>query len=155
VTVARPAPGGFVEGKGASMIRKLLNAVVFAGFGLLAMLATYGTANSANARADVEISEVMRKSFGKDGLKGSVTAAVKGEKWDDATKLAKEWVELGAALGKNMPPKGDAASWEKQCAAFATNTKNILKACEEKNAKAALKAIGSFNCGGCHKAHKP
>lgn len=137
------------------MIRKLLHAGVFAGLGLVAILATYGTAVSAHVAADVPVSEVMKKSFGKDGLKAKVTAAVKGEKWDEATSLAKEWVELGAALGMNSPPKGDPASWEKQCKAFATNTKNILKACEEKDAKAALKAVGAFNCGGCHKAHKP
>ncbi len=137
------------------MIRKLLNAGVFAGLAAIAMLATYGTANSANVAAEVEISEIMKKSFGKGGLKAGVTAAVKSGQWDEATKLAKEWVGLGAALGKNQPPKGEAASWEKQCAMFATNTKNILKACEEKDAKAALKAVGSFNCAGCHKAHKP
>jgi hypothetical protein len=137
------------------MIRKLLNAGVFAGLGLVAMLATYGTANSANVLADADISEVMKKSFGKDGLKGGITAAVKGEKWDDATKLAKDWVELGTALGKNKAPKGEAASWEKMCGGFATTTKSILKACETKDAKAALKAVGSFNCAGCHKAHKP
>ncbi len=137
------------------MIRKLLNAGVFAGLGVVAMLATYGTANSANLLADPEVSEIMKKSFGKGGLKTSVAAAVKGEQWDDAAKLAKEWVELGAALGKNKAPKGDAKSWEKQCGGFANATKAILAATEKKDAKAATKAIGSFNCGGCHKAHKP
>ena len=117
------------------------------------MVASYGVALSANA-ADAEISEVMKKSFGKDGFKASITTAVKGEKWEDAAKSAKEWNELAAALAKNKPPKGDAKAWEKQCAGFAENTKAILEAAEKKDAKATNKAISGFNCMACHKAHK-
>jgi hypothetical protein len=135
------------------MVRKMMRAGVFAALGMIAMLGSYGVAVSADEKAP-DIGTIMTKSFGKEGYKATVGAAVKGEKWEDAAKLAKEWNDLGAALGKNKCPKGDAKSWEKMCAAFADSTKAVLAATEKKDAKAATKAIGSFNCGGCHKAHK-
>jgi hypothetical protein len=135
------------------MVRKMIRAGVFALMGMVGVLATYGVAASAN-RADADISEVMKKSFGKDGYKATITAAAKGEKWEDAVKLAKEWNELGVALGKNKAPKGDAKSWEKLCGGFAEATKGVLTGAEKKDAKAITKAIGAINCGTCHKAHK-
>jgi len=136
------------------MIRKALQAGVFAALGMLAIVGSYGVANSADDKVP-DIDTIMSKSFEKEtGYKFTVAAAVKGEKWEDATKLAKEWNQLGQALGKNKVPKGDAKSWTKLCAAFGDSTKAVLDASEKKDAKAATKAIGSFNCGGCHKAHK-
>lgn len=78
------------------MMRKMLRAGVFGLLGMVGMMASYGIATSANA-PDAEIGEVMKKSFGKGGYKGSITAAVKGEKWEDAAKLAKEWNDLAPA----------------------------------------------------------
>lgn len=136
------------------MVRKMIRAGAFTLMGVIGIVASYGVAMSANA-ADAEISEVMKKSFDKKtGYQTTIKAAVKGEKWEDAAKSAKEWNELAAALGKNKPPKGDAKAWEKQCAGFADNTKAILEATEKKDSKAATKAIGAFNCMACHKAHK-
>jgi hypothetical protein len=134
-------------------MRKMLRAGVFGLLGLVGMMASYGIATSANA-ADAEISEVMKKSFGKKGYKGSITAAVKGENWDDATKLAKEWNDLAPALSKNKPPKGNPKSWEKLCGGFEKATKGVLAGAEKKDAKAVSTAMRTINCMACHKAHK-
>ena len=135
------------------MVRKLLRAGVFALLGVVGMMASYGVAISANT-ADAEISEVMKKSFGKGGYKSSIVSAVKGEKWEDASKLAKEWNDLAPALGKNTPPKGNAKSWEKLCSGFAKATMGVLAGTEKKDAKAVTKAMSTINCMNCHKAHK-
>lgn len=135
------------------MVRKVIRAGAFAALGMVALLGSYGVATSAN-RADVEVGEIMKKSFGKGGLKTTFTAAVKGEKWEDATKIAKELNGHAADLGKAKPPKGDAKSWETQTKKFAESAKTVLTAAEKKDADAAKKAF-SFDCAGCHKAHKP
>ncbi len=134
------------------MVRKLIQMGVFGALGMISMMAAYGAATAADAK-DADISTIMKASFGKGGFKTTLPAAVKGEKWDEATKLAKEWAEYGAALGKNKPPKGDAESWKKMSEAFTASTKSILTAAEKKDAKALTKAM-AFNCQGCHKGHK-
>lgn len=135
------------------MVRKLIRAGLFAGMGIVGMLATYGMAISAN-NADADIHDVMKKSFGKGGLKSQLSAAVKGEKWEDAAKLAKEMNDLGEALGKNKPPKGDVKSWDKLCKGFAKATQGILAGAEKKDAKAIAKAMSTIKCMTCHDAHK-
>jgi len=137
----------------ASMLRKWMRAGAFALLGLIAVIASYGVANSAN-NADAEIGDVMKKSFGKGGYKTSITSAVKGQKWEDAAKLAKEWNELAPSLGKNTPPKGDAKSWEKLCGGFCDATKGVLDGAEKKDARAVTKAMSTINCMNCHRAHR-
>jgi hypothetical protein len=143
-----------------SMVRKMLRASVTAALGLIAMMATYGMATTASMAGNAEdkvpdISTIMTKSFkGKDSLKGSISADVKGEKWEDAQKLAKEWSDLGASLGKNKPPKGDAKSWEDLTKKFAESTKAISEAAEKKDKSAITKAMSTFDCKTCHSAHK-
>jgi hypothetical protein len=136
------------------MLRKFIRASLCGVLGLVATMLAYGASTAADEKAP-DVSTIMQKSFGKGGFKTSIPAAAKGEKWEDAQKLAKEWAAMGAAIGKNKAPKGEAKSWEEQCAKFSDATKAILKATEDKDVKAVGKAVGSFNCGGCHKAHKP
>jgi hypothetical protein len=137
-----------------SMVRKMLRAGVLAALGLIAMMATYGAANTAEDKVP-DISAIMTKSFkGKDSLSMSVGADAKGEMWEDAQKLAKEWSNLGAALGKNKPPKGESKSWDELTKKFADNTKAIYDAADKKDAKAINKALKSFDCKTCHSAHK-
>jgi hypothetical protein len=86
----------------------------------------------------------MKKAH-KDGLLKKV-AAGKGTKDD-----AKELLALYEALGKNKPPKGDAADWK-------TKTKTLIEAAQEvvdEKPGAAAKLEKAANCGECHKAHKP
>jgi hypothetical protein len=136
-----------------SMLRKMIRAGVSALIGVIAVIATYGAAISADAAPDADIGEVMQKSFGKRGYKNAIASAVKSAKWEDAAKVAKEWNELAAELGKNKPPKGDQKAWETECKKFGDNTKAVLTATEKKDAKGVTAAM-RFNCMGCHKAHK-
>ncbi len=137
------------------MVRKALK-VTFAGaIGLLALVVAVGSTGTAAEDKTVDTSTIMKKSFkDKNNYSAAVKAAAKDGKWEDATKLAKEWAALGAALGKNKPNKGEAKGWEEQCAKFVDTTKAIVKACEDKDAKAVNKSAGAFNCAGCHKAHR-
>ena len=138
------------------MLRKMIKVTLAGALGMLAVVFAIG-ASTGTAAEDktADISTIMKKSFGKDGYKSSIPAAAKAEKWDDAKKLAKDWSELGASLSKNKAPKGEAKSWEEQCGKFSDATKAVLKATEDKDAKAVAKSVGGFNCGACHKAHKP
>jgi hypothetical protein len=136
------------------MVRKFLKMTLAASLGFIALMMGYGGATGADDKVP-DISEIMKKSFGKGGFKMTIPAAAKADKWEDAQKLAKEWSELGKAIGKNKPPKGEPESWEKQCTKFSDTTKAVVKACEDKDAKAVTKTVGSFNCAACHKPHKP
>lgn len=136
------------------MVRKMLRAGVFAALGVVAMMATYGMAIPADEKTP-DIKTIMDKSFkNKDSYKATITADVKGDKWEDADKVAKEFADMGAALGKNKPPKGDDKSWEMMSKKFAENTKAVYDAAEKKDAKALKTALGAFDCAGCHKAHR-
>lgn len=136
------------------MIRKILQAGVFAALGLIAMMATYGAAASADDKVPT-IKEIMVKGHkGTDAYIAKIKADAKDGKWDEAKDYAKTLVVFGEALGKNKPPKGDDASWEKLSKKYSESTKAVLKAVEEKDAAATNKALGTINCGECHKAHK-
>jgi hypothetical protein len=130
-----------------------MRAGVFGALGVLAMMASFGLAAPLEDKT-ADTSTIMTKSFGKGGYKMSVAAAAKAGEWDAAQKLAKEWTTLSADLGANKPPKGDIKSWETQCKKFVESTKAVYEGTEKKDPKAVTKAIGSINCGNCHKAHK-
>jgi hypothetical protein len=136
------------------MVRKMLRAGVFAALGMIAVMASYGVATTAEDKT-ADVKTIMDKSFkNKDSFKATISADAKEGKWDDAKKLAKDWVDLSASIGKNKPAKGDDASWQEQCKKFVDSTKAVYDATDSKDAKAVGKALGSFNCGGCHKAHR-
>lgn len=138
------------------MLRKLLRVTVAGLLGLGAAVICYNASNAADEKVP-DIKLIMKKSFGKkDGYNVTIPAAAKSGKWDDATKLAKEWTDLGVALGKNKAKKGEVKSWEEQCTKFCDNTKVVLKACEDKDAKAVDASLKTINtsCGACHKPHK-
>ena len=135
------------------MVRKILRTGVVATLGLIAMLATVGAASTADDKVP-DISTIMSKSFGKGGLKMTIATDVKGEKWEDAAKLAKDFEELGSALGKNKPPKGDPKSWDDLTKKFAESAKAVHEAADKKDPKAVKDAMATINCGNCHKAHK-
>lgn len=136
-------------------MRKLLKVALAGALGMVALVLAAGGAGTAAEDKTVDTSTIMKKSFkDKNNYQTAIPAAAKGGKWEDATKLAKEWAELGAALAKNKPNKGEAKAWDSQCAKFADSTKAVLKACEDKDAKAVEKNAKAFNCGSCHKAHR-
>ncbi len=136
------------------MVRKLSRVALAGAMGALAVvLSVNGTMTQAEDKVPA-VNEIMKKSFGKGGYKASITAAAKDGKWEEAQKLAKEWNELGKVIGKNKPNKNEGKAWEEQCTKFAENTKAVLKATEDKDAKAVSKGVGSFNCKACHDSHK-
>ena len=137
------------------MLRKCMKMVLAGTLGMMVVVVAIGSTSTAAEDKTADVSTIMKKSFGKGGLKSSVATAAKDGKWEDAQKLAKEWAELGTAIGKNKAPKGEEKSWEDHTAKFTDSTKAILKATEDKDAKAVAKGVGSFNCMGCHKSHKP
>ena len=141
------------------MLRKFIRASLFATLGLMAVVLAYG-AGSASADDKKEekvptISEIMTKGHkGTDAYIAKIRAEAKAEKWDDAKEHAKTLAFFGENLGKNKPPKGDDKSWKTLTDKYGDATKAVLKATEDKDAKAVNKALGGINCGECHKAHK-
>jgi hypothetical protein len=80
-----------------------------------------------------------------------------GPDWDEIKRSAKELVNLGKALGKNAPPKGEKASWQKLTKAYTEGAESLLTAAEKQNksgAETAQKQLQN-SCAGCHKAHRP
>lgn len=105
-----------------------------------------------------DIETVMKKVNGKGGLQKAITGDLKSGTvdWDATTKKSKEILTLISALGKNSPPKGDKASWEKHTKDYTANAKALNEACEKKNKPGAEAALGKLgrSCKGCHDAHK-
>ena len=76
--------------------------------------------------------------------------------WDAIGKVTKDFVILGATLGKNDPPKGDKESWKKLSQAYLETSESLDKAAADKDLdklKAAQKTMGA-SCKACHSAHK-
>jgi hypothetical protein len=76
--------------------------------------------------------------------------------WDAIGKVTKDFVILGAALGKNDPPKGDKESWKKLSQDYLETSEKLDKAASDKDLdklKAAQKTMGA-SCKACHNAHK-
>jgi cytochrome c556 len=142
------------------MTGKWTRAAVFAALGVGLVALTAGTGVTAAQKDDKDlpdISAIMKKAHAKtDGYLARIGGAAKDGKWDDAQKYAKDLVLAGEALGKNTPPKGAKASWEKLTSAYVTNAKAVADATEKKDAKATQTALGAItkSCGGCHSVHK-
>jgi cytochrome c553 len=105
------------------------------------------------------IKEIMNKAHkGGDSLLATVGKDLKADKpdWDDVQKLSKQLVELGTALGKNKPPKGDQDSWDKLTKEYVETANTLVAAADKKEKKdaAAAQAKLAGSCMACHKAHK-
>lgn len=135
-------------------MRKFLKMTFAGALGMAAVVLAVGGVSTA-ADEPVALKTIMQKSFNdKTGYKTTITAAAKGGKWDDANKLAKEFVELTSGIGKTKPPKGEAKDWETNCAKFCDATKAVLKATEDKDAKAVTRSLGNLGCMNCHETHR-
>lgn len=133
------------------MLRKF--GAVFAGFAVMVACVAVDAADEKAAPTKT----VMKTLFAKEtGLCGKCAAAGKGEKWDDAQKLAKTLSECAANLPKNKCPKGDAESWAKLTKEFAELADAVNKAAESKDKDKFAAAIKAFTgtCKTCHDAHK-
>ena len=105
-----------------------------------------------------DIETVMKKVNSGKGLQKALVGDLKAANvdWDAATKKSKEMLTLISALGKNSPPKGDKASWEKHTKDYVANAKALNEACEKKNKSGAEAALGKMgkSCKACHDSHK-
>lgn len=99
---------------------------------------------AADEKPKYTIKEVMKehkKGALKDkAVEGTATAEEK-----------KKLVELYEEMGKNKPPKGDAASWKKLCDALVKAAKEV----EEGKKEGVDNLKKAVNCAACHKDHKP
>jgi cytochrome c556 len=70
--------------------------------------------------------------------------------------MSKELVDLGTALGKNTPPKGEKKSWQEKTALYKANASALNKAAERKDKKQTQGAFKRLqgSCAACHKNHK-
>jgi cytochrome c556 len=103
---------------------------------------------------------IMKSAFNKKSgkfstvLKKQVDASPTD--WPEVQKTTKEIAELGGALVKGEPQKGDKESFKKLASKLGENTKTLHEAAEAKDlakVKAAQKSIGG-SCMECHKAHR-
>jgi hypothetical protein len=76
--------------------------------------------------------------------------------WEEIQKQTKELVELATSLGKNPPPTGEKASWEKLTKQYLTNAKDLEEAAQKKDKQTAEAAHAKLrgSCSACHKAHR-
>ncbi|HEY2786073.1 MAG TPA: hypothetical protein VGJ05_13985 [Fimbriiglobus sp.] len=135
---------------------------ISAGFGVGALALILGLAQNAKATMPADevpaVDDIMKKVCSKKGAAGKCTTAIAAEKWEDAKKQAKIMADLGSKLGKNDPPAGDKADWDKLTKKFAKDAKAVADATEKKDKEAATTAIKAFtnkkNCSNCHSKHK-
>jgi cytochrome c556 len=129
------------------------------GLGLaLACLAWTGLAGLAQEKA-ATIKDIMGRANKPTGLYFTMARELKeaSPDWSDLKKQSKELAELAAALTRTTPPKGDAASWKQQTAAYAANAQALEQAVTKMDraaAQAAHAKMGGAACMSCHKAHR-
>lgn len=138
------------------MMKRLMSttAAVFAGLAIL------GLASAASGTADeTSIKDVMKKLNGKGANEsGKLKKALGAAKtdWDAVQSSTKLFEELGSALPKNDPPKGDKENWKKVAEAYASQCKALNEAAEKKDLAGTKAAFGKLqmSCMGCHQAHR-
>jgi hypothetical protein len=134
--------------------------------GLLAGLALPVALSLATRPADAQgskvpsVKEIMgRLHKGADSPLTKLRAELQDEQpdWALVQRGAMDFVTLGAALGKNAPPKGDKKSWAELSAKYLEQAKALDAAAQKKDKNAALAAHTRLNesCKDCHTAHRP
>jgi hypothetical protein len=128
---------------------------------MLALLAIVGLSLSpdgANAK-DPGIKEIMGKLHkGANAPLGVLKRDLQSDEppWPEIQKVSREFLILGAALGKNPPPKGDKDSWAKFARQYYDNAKALDDAAQKKDKPGALAAQARIagSCNACHNAHR-
>src|SRR5262249_43149188 len=113
----------------------------------------------ADDKKDPTIKEIMNKAHkGGNALIKVLEKELKAPDvdWEHVQEHTKELLDLGKALGKNEPPKGEKASWEKLTKQYEDNATALNKAAEKKERKTAQDARAKLqgSCAGCHKQHR-
>ena len=140
------------------MTRKLVRTGFFTA-ALAAFVLVAGGPTTAQDDKVPTIKEIMKKGHGSKGLLTGIAKHARSGDWDDAVNDAKLLKAFGEGLGKNQPPKGDAASWKKLTTKYKENTAAVAKAADMKDAKGVQAALNKINpksgaCKECHDAHK-
>lgn len=115
----------------------------------MALLAGLGFSVYADDKKEdspkITIKGVMKKANGKKGL----VAKIKTGKATDAEK--KEWVTLSEGLAAAKPPRGEDESWKKLTEEIVSAAKDAVEGKKDAPARVGK----SWDCGACHKNHKP
>jgi len=143
----------------ASTVRRLAVAFLLGGFALLG-----ASSNAADEKKDkkgkdkavLDLHAIMNNNTPKNSITKKINEAVKGEKWDEAKTLATKFKELGDAITKTTPEKGDKDSWTKLAKKYQDQTTAVYESVEKKDAKATTVATTAFtkSCKACHDLHK-
>jgi cytochrome c556 len=109
--------------------------------------------------ADPTIKEIMTKAHkGSSSLLADMNGELRQDEpdWASIQKDSKELVELGTALGKNKPPKGDEANWDRLTKNYLSTAKSLDSAAQSKDKSAASTALRKLqgSCKECHMAHR-
>jgi hypothetical protein len=104
------------------------------------------------------IKEIMARLNKPGGLYPTLSKELKADDpdWGEVQQQAKTFAKMAAALGKSVPPKGDADSWAKLTHEYADNARALEAAADKKDrpaADAARLRLGGEACKTCHKAH--
>ena len=131
----------------------------------LAVLAALGLAGADAAVDDGDddpppIKEVMEKlNKGPDALTAVIGRDLEKDApdWDELTDLIEEYGTLVAALGENVPPRGEPASWERLTTRYREDCDSLARAVEQQDREAALEIHAQIRraCMACHVKHKP
>ncbi len=135
-------------------------ACLVGGAALLAVVTLTLSPTSAIAQKDPSVKEIMTRAHkGGDSILTRLGRQLKSDSpdWAQVQEETKELVKLGTSLGKNEPPKGDKASWDRLTKEYVTNAEALDTAAQKKDRPTAAasqrKLAGS--CQACHKAHRP
>jgi cytochrome c556 len=110
--------------------------------------------------ADLTVKDVMKKAHaGPNSLLANIGKDLKDDDpdWPDIQKETKDLVELGTALDKNDPPKGDKDAFHRLTKAYLSNVKALDAAAQKKDARTALSYQGKLmqSCKECHTSFRP
>jgi hypothetical protein len=103
----------------------------------------------------------MVQMFGRGpkALKNSLDGELKSDSlsWDTVQSQTAELVKLTGQVAKADPPKGEKDSWARLAGALEVSAKDLDKAAQAKDQKAAAAALEKINqsCKNCHDVHKP
>jgi cytochrome c556 len=104
------------------------------------------------------IKEIMARLNKPGGLYPTLSKELKDDDpdWGEVQQQAKTFTKMAAALGKNVPPKGDSNSWARLTQEYVDNARALEAAADKKDRPAAAAArlrLGGDACSICHKAH--
>ena len=105
------------------------------------------------------VKELMKRAHaGQTSLLSSVGRGLRADPpdWPAIQRQTGELVEVGAFLGRNEPPVGDRASWERLAQAYRDQVKALDEAARKEDRRGAQSAKAKLDasCGACHRAHR-